>query len=227
MEDMNETVETVPASVNITFTELIYGTLFKPGETFRKVAKAKPVFKCFLVFSGVILLNMLTGIILAPHSLAKGGLPANLAEVIGGILPFLAIIGAVFAYLNWVVLAGLFSLFAEFFTGQGSALGIFSVMGLVELPRLATLPLQVIGAVSGKPFLTTFFSILAGFIYFIWWAVLMVIGIREAHSLTTGRAVAVVAAPVFLIALALIVISIAGLGLMMPLLNVLNAGGIM
>lgn len=53
------------------------------------------------------------------------------------------------------------------------------------------------------------------------------IGIREAHSLTTGRAVAVVAAPVFLIALALIVISIAGLGLMMPLLNVLNAGGIM
>lgn len=205
--------------------ELIYGVLFDPVKTFKRISDSPPVGSAALIFSLVKVLSVLAGGFISTK-LVTGSLSVHpvrgTEEILGALLPVAAIFGLVYQYIKWFVYSGLLYLLAELYGSRGKAAGVLASTGLAAVPALLFLPFQVIAAVLGNSGFSGAVSILIWLAVITWGFILVVIGLRETQGLSTGRAVVAVLTPaaglivVFIVLVALLA-SLAG-----PLSNLFN-----
>ncbi|MGI6649425.1 MAG: YIP1 family protein [Bacillota bacterium] len=183
--------------------DLLYGVLFEPTTAFRQITQRRLLGKALLVFLTVQVLSWYMNLILAietetlspwltelPPSLAHDlpRLTTNLTNLTGLTL----MSGIIFSLLLWFLGAAIFNLAAEFFGGVSNGSGLLAGLGFAELPGILLLPVQYLAYVFGwGPSLLTVLSLGLG----IWVAGLSVITVREATSLSTGRALLVFLLP--------------------------------
>lgn len=195
------------------FLELIYGVLFDPVNTFRRLASEPPILLTLII---VTLVNLATGLmgVFTAQSVAPRGFSEFQALVIA-LLPFLVLISFFLWYLKWVGYGAVLHLVAQLLGGVNGPKATLVVYGLAALPGLFLLPVEALVVIAGLG--DTASSRLigpAGLGVLVWSLVLLVIGLREVHRLTTGRAVAVVALPAAAVAvLAILVFVTLGIGL--------------
>lgn len=175
------------------FLELIYGVLFDPVQTFRKIMPDFSVKRSFFIFTLVIIVTTIMSAILMCRSLPSFGAFGSMYNLIFVIM----VISLVFNYFIWFLLSGVFHLLAEFFGGQGRAIGVFIIAGMASLPLIFLIPVDLLLLLLGlKGFTLNIILFFSGLIVLIWRLVLLTLGIREVHNVSTGRAVAVVLLPI-------------------------------
>ncbi|MCL4439762.1 MAG: YIP1 family protein, partial [Firmicutes bacterium] len=116
--------------------------------------------------------------------------------------PYIGIIGALLAFIGWFMQAGVFHLFAELLGGRGRAVGVLTVLAFADIPRVLVIPFQVISVILVDSLFGRFLTVAVSLLAFIWWAVLLVIGLREIQGFSTGRAVAALLIPMYGLVLA-------------------------
>lgn len=198
------------------FFDLIYGTLFNPSATFRAIAGEPPVFYGFLIFMSVVVITSLVNIIL-PQDM--GEMPPELAEVLAQAGPSLVIVGAIVSTLFWFIQAGILQVIAELMGGRGKAVGVLTVLALAGIPSVLAVPFRVLGYFLGDSFVGSFLTIVGSLLVFVWWVVLLVLGLREVHQISTGKAIAVIISPFAGLMLMLIVTIISLFAFIAPLLS--------
>lgn len=186
--------------------ELVYGVLFEPARTFAGFVLRPPVLAALVA---VVLLNLaeaLMGLFTTPQYLRDLHLP-SIPELraLRSLLPLAAAGGFFISLVKWFVMAGLLHLLAELYGGRGSAKAVFAVYGLAGLPAAFMIPVQLLANIFQS---STAISIITGLFslaVFIWSVVLLVIGIREVHRFSTGRAALTVFTPAMVLVLLLII----------------------
>ncbi|WP_238472676.1 YIP1 family protein [Desulforamulus profundi] len=108
-----------------------------------------------------------------------------------------------------VLLQCLLHLLADFYGGRGEARTVFVVYGLAGLPEVFLIPIGVLTTLI-SPSAAAGVNTLGSLIVLIWGVILLTIGLREAHRLSTGRALAVIFTPVLAV-IVLAVITMVGL----------------
>lgn len=192
--------------------ELVYGVLFIPVQTFRRISENPPLLYGFLIFVTVAVLTSLVNT-LTPPSLTNS---AELTTVLSRTRPFIGIISVIFALTAWFMEAGLFQLLAEFFGGKGKAVGVLTVLALAAVPKVLVIPFQVFSYLSAGSAVGRFLVIAASLAAYVWWAVLLVIGLREIQRFSTARSVATLLIPLGIFGVALAIFILALVGLIIP-----------
>ncbi|GAB6159058.1 hypothetical protein JCM39194_22580 [Desulfotomaculum varum] len=209
-----------PPEPPLKYYEIIYGVLFDPVPTMRRLAANPPLGAAFVIVITLALAGMLASLYIyarsgAPELGGAVGLPwqqhLTAARALRAAAPVLALLGAVFYFVKWFFYSALLHLLAEFYGGRGKARTVFVIYGLAGLPEVFLIPLNVVTALAA-PSLTAVVSTLGNLGTLVWGTVLLTIGLREAHRLSTGRALAVIATPVLaVLALALVtLVALAG-----------------
>ena len=187
--------------------DIVYGVLFEPGETFARFAQEPPLVSIVIIFLVLNLAGVLTGFYTTPVYLDRisewpgiAGPGANQA-----MLSFVAIFGFLLSAIKWFFMAGLLHLLAELYGGTGTAKSVWAVYGAAGLPVLFMLPLQIGAGLFNTGMWYDFITGLLTLGLYIWCVVLLVIGLREVHHITTGRAVLVVITPWLMLAFLLLV----------------------
>ncbi|AQS60405.1 Yip1 family protein [Desulforamulus ferrireducens] len=207
-----------PPPPPLKYYDIIYGVLFEPVPTMKRVAQQPPLAATLVIVIAMTLIGLLTSLYTSAH----GG-PANLglemglplakakrfSEALRAAAPMLAILGALFFFVKWFFYSALLHLLADFYGGKGNARTVFVVYGLSCLPTVFLIPLEVLTTIF-LPSLATLTTTLASLIVFVWGFILLTIGIREAHLLSTGRTVAVILTPVAVVVL-LFILTVVGL----------------
>ncbi len=100
-------------------------------------------------------------------------------------------------------LAAVLQLTADLLGGRGTGRGLLAALALAQTPALLTAPVAALGLVPSPSWLGAALRAALG----LWTVVLEVLAVREAHRLSTGRALAVMLLPVVaLLLLALLVL---------------------
>lgn len=208
----------LPPEHRLSIIDLIYGLLFSPTATFQKISAQPPLSHAFIIFTTVTLIGIMFTVLAPPVNLdLPSDMPPEMAQMVMAMMPYIGLIGAFFAFLIWFVLAGILQLFSEFLGGRGKALEVFTVLGLSELPNIFSGPIYLLTNYLGKSTLATFLTISSGLLIFIWRFILIVIGLREVHGYSTGRAVVTVLAPAIILFLFIVVVVVALVGMMIPM----------
>jgi len=195
--------------------ELVYGILFTPSATFRRVADDPPLFHGFIIFLTVTILTSLTASLIPPDV----SIPPEFADAYAKVRPFMGIMGALLAFIFWFIQAGVLQVIAEFFEGQGRAIGVLTVLALADIPRVLVIPFQIISYFSAGSFFGSFLTVMASLIALVWWLVLSVIGIREIQRFSTGKAVVTLLTPLAVIIIVIVLITIALVGFITPFIQ--------
>ena len=202
--------------------DLIYGVLFDPVRTFTGFVSQPPVFAAVIIVVLLSLAQALMGIFTAPpyylDELRLPGIPAQ--DAVQALMPLAAAGRFVLGFVEWFFMAGALHLLAELYGGRGRARGVFAVYGLAGLPAALIIPLQLLVSFFQSSVAINVINGLLSLAVFIWFVILLVIGIREVHGFGTGRAVLTVFTP----ALALFVILVIGLIVFGALAATLPAG---
>ena len=214
-----------PFNKKISFYELLYGILLQPRLTFRKIAATTPLLHAFLIFIGVNILTALVGLftISAPEltqSLGEG-LPLEFQKVFEFLTsPAFATVGTffslVFSLLMWFLMSAVLNLFAELFGGKGSGIGVLTVLGCATLPQIVAIPFEVLFYLFGLP---SGLLALISIPLLIWTQLILpIIGLREVHKFSLGKAVLTIFTPMILLFGLMIMLVGAFITLMVPFL---------
>lgn len=214
-------------SNNLGFLEIIYGILFDPVKTSRRLAENPPLLLTLIIVTLVnaagALMNLLT-----VRTIGPGWMDPALAQMMASMAPFLIISGFFLWYAKWLGYGAILHLTAQLLDGKGGPRGTLVAYGLAGLPALLMLPVEGLVAITNAgESLASLILGLFGLVAFVWSVVLLVIGLREVHQFSTGRAVVAVLAPVGVIILLAIVLSIVisfGFMTMLPVLPGFPAG---
>lgn len=169
-----------------TFFETLYDVLFQPRVAMRQIAAEKKIGQAVIV----VLFS-----IIIPMWAFYFGLKSSGIE---NAFVFFAAIQLVGTILMWIVGSALWHLIAEFFGGEGTALGLLCGLGYAHLPRVFIVPLWVLAALlpaGGR----TFTMGLTGLAIAVWLLYLDITALKEAHNITTAKAVLVFLAPVLVL----------------------------
>lgn len=196
--------------------ELIYGVLFSPVSTFRLMAANPPIRFGFVVFLGVLVMNLLAETLI-PQQVSD--LPAEFMATLNRMGPYLGVIGAVFSLVGWFVQAGILQILAEFFGGRGKAVGVLTVLAFSTLPGVLVIPFRVVAYFAPTSVLSSLITLLVSLVVLVWWGIIVIIGIREIHQFSTGKALATLFIPLGVLVLVLGVLALATLGLMVPFME--------
>jgi len=207
------------ADTSLSLVDLIYGILFAPAATFQKISARPPLSHAFIIFTAVTLIGTLISVWAPPVSPNLPEMPPEMVGMMTSMMPYFGLLGAVFAFMNWFILTGIFQLFSEFLGGRGTALGVFTVLGVAELPNVFIGPISLLTTIIGNSFLTTFLTVSSGLLIFVWQVILIIIGLREVQGYSTGRALVTVLAPVVVLLIVLTVMVVAFAGMMIPLIR--------
>jgi hypothetical protein len=201
------------------FLETIYGILFDPVRTFRRLADAPPL---LLTFAIVTLVNAFGALmsILTVRTVGLTDVDPEIAQVVSPAAPFLILAGFFLWYAKWLGYGAVLHLTAQLLGGSGGARGTLVTYGLAGLPAILLLPVDALVVVAnlGQSPVTVLLGLLR-LAVFVWGVVLLVIGLREMHRFPTGRAVTTVLAPVgavVLLVIVLLIISLSGFAAMSP-----------
>lgn len=198
------------------FFELVYGTLFNPVETFTKVSHDPPLFQGFIIFLISVVLTSVSRTLL-PQDMAD--VSPEVASVISQAGPLVAVFGAILALVFWFIQAGILQVIAELLGGRGTAVGVLTVLALAGIPGILSIPFHVAGYFLSESFLGSFLSIAGSLLSIVWWVIILILGIRQVHRLSTGKAVITVVAPLITFILVVIVMVIAMVAFIAPIVN--------
>lgn len=171
------------------FLEILYDVLFSPGEAMRQIAARQPVGQAFAAF--------LLGILI-PAGAVYFVLQTIGAAKFAGAMIFVAVMGRLAA---WFVGASILHLIAEFYGGQGTALGLFTAIGFAHLPGIFVVPLAVVAMLLPTGAAAIVMAA-GGLVLLFWMLALVVIAIRGAHGVGTAKAVLVLLTPLLVLAAA-------------------------
>ncbi|HAU31508.1 MAG: hypothetical protein XD78_0658 [Desulfotomaculum sp. 46_296] len=198
--------------------ELIYGILFDPADTFKKVAEAPPLGLSVLIFSLVNITVIFMSFLNFFH-LLNINLPAGSANLTLAIMLLVVFLGLIVKLCNWLLSTSVFHLLAELLGGRGSVKGLLAIVGLSYLPFIFLAPVELLLLIWGLKSIVVVIVMILNFLIFIWWLALMVLGVRQEYCFSAGSALAAVFLPIspfifllilpaFLITIAVILISI-------------------
>ena len=197
-------------------TELIYGALFAPASTFRRISGDPPLFYSFIVFLAVLVLTSLVQIVIPQQ---VGNLPPELADALSGTGPYLGIIGAVFSVIGWFIQAGVFQVFAELFGGRGRAAEVLTVLAFASVPGVVIIPFRIFSYYTPDSLLISLLTMAVTLAVIVWRIAILTIGLRETHQFSTGKALAAIFVPGAVILLAAGILAASLIGLFVPFLN--------
>ncbi len=194
--------------------EDIFGTLFTPASTFRRMLEERTsvisaaivvLIVCICSGAGSVLTQSVFISLFAEFS---GFEPAGIEEMVFSptVSITLSVIGG---FISWVVIAGILHVVAKVLGGKGAFTEMLVLMGFATLPSIFQAPIGLITILSGG--LTgAFVAIGLGGILSIWVLILDVLAIKEAHKISTGRAIATLVLPfaVLIVLVFILVISI-------------------
>lgn len=198
------------------FFELIYGTLFNPVDTFTKVSHDPPLFKGFIIFMISLLLTSVSRILL-PQDIAD--MPPEIAGIFSQVGPSIAVFGAIITLIFWFIQAGILQVVAELLGGRGTAIGVLTILALSGIPAVLAIPFHVAGYFLSESILGRFLAIAGSLLSFVWWVVILVLGLRQVHGYSTGKAVVTVVAPIITLLLIITVMFIILFAFIGPLIN--------
>jgi len=200
------------------FLELIYGVLFDPVKTFRRIAQSPPLGSSAAIFSLVKILSVAVGGYISTRYMSGlTGDEYGIQELVRAMTPAVVVIILVYEYIKWFVYSGLLYLVAELSGGRGRAVGVLCVTGLASLPALLFLPVQTLATVFGGSGLTGPVNVLFWLGVMIWGCVLVILGLRETQHISTGRAVLAALAPAMVLLLVFILILVLAVGMLAPI----------
>lgn len=189
------------------FLEIVYGVLFEPVGTMKKVAENPPLTAALLSFTIISLLGAVMGLLAFSKYLSQG-YDAGIDQLLPGaqvLVPVGIFICLIFSYIKWFCYSAIINLVAELLGGRGTARGVFAAFGLAGLPLILIIPFQFLAYWYGSGvFAVTSLLMLVWLVLGIWSGVLLVIGIREVHMLSTGRSVTVLLIPCLALVLLLV-----------------------
>lgn len=207
----------------ISFTELLYGVIFQPKVTFKRIAKMKAFFLSFLIIVGVNLLNNLSNFLIAePFSEMPPNMPKQLVDFLTvfsspGVAVLGAFISTVFTIMVWFLFSAIIQLISEFFGGKGTGIGVMTVLGFSTLPQALGVPFLILFHFLGLP---SFVSIFISIPLAIWTQlVLPILGLREVQQFSVGRAILVMLTPMFLFFGLMLSLAIVFISLLLPVLQ--------
>jgi hypothetical protein len=196
------------------FLEIVYGVLFEPVRTMKKVAENPPLTAALLSFTIISLLGAVMGLLAFSKFLSQGYDAAGIDQLLPGaqvLAPAGLFISLIFSYIKWFCYSAIINLVAELLGGRGSARGVFAAFGLAGLPLILIIPFQFLAFWCGTgAFAVNVLLMLVWLVLGIWSGIIFVIGIREVHALSTGRSVLVLLIPCLALVL-LLVLSVIGL----------------
>lgn len=199
------------------FLEIVYGVLFEPVRTMKKVAENPPLTAALLSFTIISLLGAVMGLLAFSKFLSQG-YDAGIDQLLPGaqvLVPAGLFIGLIFSYIKWFCYSAIINLVAELLGGRGSARGVFAAFGLAGLPLILIIPFQFLTYWYGTGVsAVTVLLMLVWLVLGIWSGIIFVIGIREVHALSTGRSVLVLLIPCLALVL-LLVLSAIGLAVLL------------
>ena len=186
--------------------ENIFGTLFSPASTFRRMLEEKT--SVTLAAIVVLIACICSG---AGSILTQSAFMSLFAEFPGFeemvFSPIASMtMSVVVGFIGWVVIAGILHVVAKILGGKGAFTEMLVLMGFAMLPNIFQAPIGLIAIFSGG-LAGALIAIGLGGILAIWVLILDVLAIREAHKFSTGRAIATLVLPfVVLMVLAFILI---------------------
>lgn len=193
------------------FLELVYGVLFDPVRTLEAVAEKPPLALAFLIVTVICVLDVATGLLAASRAMTAGLYNNDLETFLSSfraLAPLGAVIGLFWGYVKWFGYSAFIHLAAELLGGKGVATGVLVVVGLAGIPSILMVPVNLLSLWLGTGGLIII--ALAGLAILVWSIVLLVIGLKQVHGLTSGRSFLAVVSP-FLLLLVLFIIIIAAL----------------
>jgi hypothetical protein len=204
------------------FLEIVYGVLFEPVRTMKKVAENPPLTAALLSFTIISLLGAVMGLLAFSKFISQGH-DAGIAQLLPGaqvLVPAGLIIGLIMSYIKWFCYSAIINLVAELLGGRGTARGVFAAFGLAGLPLILIIPFQFLAYWYGTGVsAVTVLLMLVWLVLGMWSGIIFVIGIREVHALSTGRSVLVLLIPCLALVL-LVVLSVIGLAALLSAFTV-------
>lgn len=195
---MGETEEKQIADEGV--LDYLYGVLFAPVQTLKRITKKKPLVLALAVY---LIVSWLTSI--SPF-LAMGEItpfPLRSANLISG-LAVMSLIAIPFALISIFVLCGFYHLLAKWlFKLEGEYRGIVSAVGFADFPFIFFAPFSLFNNLVGGITGALIYGLVA-FALSVWVIILHIIAIRENYSTSTGKAVAVYFIPLVILGLLLI-----------------------
>jgi hypothetical protein len=206
--------------------ELVYGVLFDPVPTFKRMAGELPVGRTVLIFSLVKVLSVSVLWYTLSSELLSGNLAGaydrEVAQISGALIPVIIALALMYEYVKWFVYSGTLHLLADLAGGSGRASGALVVTGLAALPALLFLPIQILIALLDGNWVWDLVSFIIMLAVFLWGFILVVLGMRETQRLSTGAAVLVSLLPAMAIILAVIIFTVMAVVMLYPLANAVD-----
>ena len=188
------------------WSDILYGVLFEPRVTLRRLAEERPLAPALFTFLIIIIFNLVIyrGLILQQQYALDG---------VEAFLWLYQIIGALFSCCMLFVMAGLFSLLSELLFNKTNASGLLVCFSFAALPGILGPALYYSASIIGLPWLGITCSIVVG----VWLLVLQILSLTEALDISVGQAIALFILPGLLILVGLVVIilifALSGLGI--------------
>lgn len=176
------------------FLDNLYGVLFRPNETLKKITRQEKIGQglIVLILSSVFPLmaafqrqNFRFSYALPP------GMPWHMQTVIPQMGPYFLLIGItaviLFRPAMMFVYTGVLHLLSNFMGGRGSGKGLYAGMCFSTLPMVFGAPVTFISRISGIRFINAPLY----FIFFIWMILLQITSIKQNNDFPTVTAAAV------------------------------------
>ncbi len=191
--------------------ELVYGVLFEPVRTFAGMAVNPPVLMALGLVVALNLAEALMGLFTTPLYFRELNLPHIPGfDLARSLLSLVVAGGFVLGIVKLFFMAGLLHLLAELYGGKGNARSVLAAYALAGLPAAFMIPVQLLASLLAPGMAIGVITGLLSFGVYVWSVVLLVIGIREVHGFSTGKA----ALTVFTPPAAFIVLGIIGLSML-------------
>jgi hypothetical protein len=180
------------------FLEIVYGILFEPVKTLKRAAQRPPLAFALLLVTILSLAGVLMWLITISRMLNDSSGPSvmgHFSSPARSLLVLSAVIIFLWSYIKWFSYSAFISLAAEILGGVGKARGVAAAVGLSLIPTILIIPAQILNYYLAS----TAFLLISVLLVWAWVTVLMVIGVREVHGFSTGRAVLAVLSPMFVL----------------------------
>lgn len=197
--------------------ENIFGTMFSPASTFRRMLEERTS----VTIAAIIVL--IAAICSGVGSLLTQSAVMSMFADLPGFEPVapgfeemmfsptvsltLSVVGG---FISWFVIAGILHLVAKVLGGKGVFTEMLVLLGFATLPNIFQAPIGLIAVLSGS-FAGAFISMGLGGILAIWILILDVLAIREAHKISTGRAIVTLVLPFAVLTVLVFILVIIGI----------------
>jgi len=172
------------------WSDVLYGVLFEPRATLRRLSIERPLAPAIITFLVVAVFNL---------TIYRGIILQQQYEDLESLIWLYQVVGAIFSFLMLFIMAGLFSLLSELLFKKTNASGLLVCLGLAALPGILGPALYYSALTIDLPWLGLLCSVFVG----AWILVLQVLSLSEALDISTGQAIALYILPAFFILIGL------------------------